>query len=107
MNFVSRNGLTLGPFLTLLVLATMGRRQEYFRDASHALTVALRTPPEPSHRPAANGPEAAALRHARASLGPFLTLILTLHCQGQDCTDESRFGPSARLLSVSAAHRSG
>jgi hypothetical protein len=68
---------TLGPFLTLLVLTTSGRM---LQDCELLATVETET----WHSCGATfdrSPQGMETRGRAISLGPFLTLILTLHCR--------------------------
>lgn len=65
---------TLGPFFTLLVLVTSSRSSDPIATAE---TVPWHDPSETFEC----GPEFRAIRGNAISLGPFLTLILTLRCR--------------------------
>ena len=97
---VGRNSTTLGPFLTWLLLV-LAQHSQVPRDAtSHGTASEL----DPSGRDARcatrdNGLQPAPGHHRRLSLGPFATLILTLHCSGRNDVMESHSSPEARLLS--------
>ena len=73
-HITSRHGTNLGPFFTLLVLMT-SRRENVAREQ---LATVKTAPLEVSgERPEFKGENP---RTHRVVLGPFLTLILTLHC---------------------------